>query len=424
MENVPRKELTGILRCLLTVCLLLAACPASALLDCTASNLTTTQRAVCDAAGMGNILDTFGANSTALQQMSTQSDIRLNSVAATTMSRDVQCIAAARNGASTAGCSSVAQISGPPQTREPFKPVGPYGLTVIGSLGSGEQDDAREQTGFDSQLAGLTAVLDYRFAQNLLAGVSLGYQKTELELNFNSGTLDSEAYRVALFVNYAPARNAFLQALVGFGSLKNDSDRVCSECGNQDNPGEFPTRNLASYDGSQVFASLGGGYLFPVATWSLGAYVRGDYVRTKTDGYTEKPTVIVVDEFGQPLSSNELQVDAQKVTSLTSAVGVLASYDALWGGVSVTPSARLEWGHEFEDDSRIITSRFSGFTANPTTPLLVSIATASPVRDWLIAGLGLRASFTRALGGFVDYSHLFKSDASYDLLSVGLRYEF
>ena len=104
-------------------------------------------------------------------------------------------------------------------------------------------------------------------------------------------------------------------------------------------------------------------------------------------------------------------------------MGVLGSYDAVWGGVSVTPSARLEWGHEFKDDSRTITSRFSGFTANPN-PLLVSIATASPVRDWVILGLGLRASFTRALGGFVDYSHLFKSDASYDVVSVGLRYEF
>jgi uncharacterized protein with beta-barrel porin domain len=416
METIRVGDIGRIPRCLFAACLLLAASALEAQDACDdPSVLTTAQRNVCQATGGSNIIGKYGANATALQQMSTQSDIRLNSVAATTMSRDVQCIAAGRNGAPTAGCPNVAQVVAPAQTREVSKLIGPYGLTIIGSGGTGEQDNARDQTGFDSRLLALTGVLDYRFAENLLAGVSLGYQKTKLDLNFNSGSLDSDAYRVAVFANYAPAGNVFLQGLLGIGLLKNDSERVCSECGfPASGPGTNPTRNVAEYDSRQVLASLGGGYLFPVASWHLAGYLRADYVRTRADAYTETPT--------DPDTSNQLQVDAQTTTSLTSALGVQASYGTVWAGVSVTPSARLEWGHEFKDDSRTITSRFVGSTQGATSPLL--LPTASPVRDWVILGLGLRASFTRALGGFVDYSHLFKSDASYDVVSVGLRYEF
>jgi outer membrane lipase/esterase len=409
-----------VLRCVAGAWLLLAASHAwPVAVDCdNEPNLTPTQREVCRQASKGNINAAFGANAIAFQQMSTQSDIRLNSVSATSMSRDVQCVAAGRNGAPTAGCPEVARVGGPAATREATKPVGPFGVTVIGAWGTGKQDDGRDQTGFDSRLAGFTAIVDHRFAGNLLAGVSLGYQDTKLDFNFNSGSLETKAYRGAVFASYVPVLNASLQGLVGFGSVSYDSNRVCSACGPNGEPGTKPTRNVASYDGQQTFASLGGSYVLPVAAWHLGGYVRGDYVRASTDGYTETPLVMQEVAPGVP-SSNALQVDPQKATSLTSALGALASYSAVWGGVSVAPAVRLEWVHEFKDDSRAISSRF--VTAQTA---IVSLPTASPIRDWAILGLSLRAGFTRSLGGFIDYNHLFKSDARYDVVSAGLRYEF
>ena len=357
----------------------------------------------------------FGTNS--LQQLSTQADIQVNTTVVASpaeTARVVRCLSATRNGVEEPGCKNL--LAGAARTSAaPGRAIaGPFGLSVVVRGDKGKQDTVSGQTGFDASAGMLTAGLDYRFSDKWVAGISFAYQHTKLDFDLNSGTLANDAYRLAPFFSYAVTPDVLIDGLIGAGFLNYESNRTCSTCVQPGTDTPQTLVNTASFHGTQWFGSIGIGKSWPLGASALRGYLRGDYVQVNTDAYTEAGTLIA-----GPNITTALQVQGQRASSLTSVLGIRASQAISTRNGVITPSARVEWVHEFEDNTRTINSQFvSAPNASPTT-----VTTVGAVRDWGNFGIGLQMNFAHSLAGFLDYVYMYKTDASNNALSIGIRWE-
>jgi len=159
--------------------------------------------------------------------------------------------------------------------------IGPFGVSVSGGGGFGDQSDAGGQTGFQVDTQHFTGLADYTFNDQLIGGFSFGYQGSQRDFNLNSGTLNSDAYRFSPFLSFSPTPESYITLLGGYSRLEYDSSRSLSPAINADPTLSATFSNAtATYGEDQYFASLGSGYTYRLQAWSLRGYARGDYSHT------------------------------------------------------------------------------------------------------------------------------------------------
>ncbi len=377
---------------------------------------TPAQRALCDAADnpdVGAIVNDYGVNNVAVQQLSTQSDIQLNTTVISSpgaQRAQISCVAAQRNGVDLPGCTKEG-VDALGSSSVKHRSIGEIGFSVTGTLARAEQDSVDGQTGFNADTPGIVVAADAKLAPNLLSGVALGLQQAKMEFDFqgsNSGHLDSNTIRAMAFLNYAFTTTAYAEASMGYGRSRFDSGRVCSAC-------STVTRNTASFSGDEYLLSVGGGNGYKILDVAFGAYVRADYLHFRTDAYAEEGP-----RGGVSNTRTALAVDPQSVNSLSGVLGGQAAYTVFRSNHKIRPRAKIEWVHEFADGSRTISSRFR----DDPSGTHIAFLTASPERNWINAGLGLDVSGAPVWTLYFDYAHLFKRDASADQISVKFRYIF
>jgi outer membrane autotransporter protein len=102
-------------------------------------------------------------------------------------------------------------------------------------------------------------------------------------------------------------------------------------------------------------------------------------------------------------------------------LGGQASYSISqpWG--VLVPQARLEWLHEFEDDSRLVTASF----AQDTGAVEFSVPTDNPDRDYFNLGLGVAAVLPQGRSVFLYYETVVgRNDLTQHSVAAGVRLEF
>ena len=141
----------------------------------------------------------------------------------------------------------------------------------------------------------------------------------------------------------------------------------------------------------------------------MSPYLRLDYIDTSIDAYEESG--------GAGLA---LQVDAQDISSLTTALGGRFNYtfNMSWG--VLVPAFSLEWVHEYKDDKREIIARFKEAPSQ---------SFATPVdetdTDYLNIGLGINATFPEGRVLFMNFDTVAEQKNFNDYtLHLGGRMEF
>ncbi|MDH3378888.1 MAG: autotransporter outer membrane beta-barrel domain-containing protein, partial [Gammaproteobacteria bacterium] len=115
-----------------------------------------------------------------------------------------------------------------------------------------------------------------------------------------------------------------------------------------------------------------------------------------------------------------LAVERQDIKSLTSALAleITKALSMRWGVLQ--SSGRVEWEHEFEDDDRLVTSRF---VADPRIPF--SISSDVPDRNYFNLGFALSATLPRGLAAFASYETVLGQDTiRKHTIDFGVRKEF
>jgi len=113
-----------------------------------------------------------------------------------------------------------------------------------------------------------------------------------------------------------------------------------------------------------------------------------------------------------------LYIDSQSQDSVQTAVGLQASYTAQIGRITVTPLARVQWEHEFGDNTPSIRA---GFVPED----LFTVEGTHLGRDALLLDVGASAQLTPAFGIFSYYrGELGRTNYNVHSINAGFRWSF
>ncbi len=292
-----------------------------------------------------------------------------------------------------------------------------WGFFAAGTIGRGEADAGSRSPGYDFDVEGVTAGVDYRQSDKWIIGGSFGYTRQDTQLPGDRGGLDTTGWSVSAYTTYYQADSWYMDGVLTYG--RNDYELLRQISYTLPVAGGGTTRidQVAQADagGDLLSTALTVGRDFNLGAVGIGPYARVLYTRLGFDDINEELLP------GVPGSGLGLRIENRDVTSLASVLGAkfTYAYSAGWG--VLMPHLQLEWEHEFEDDPQAIEARFIN---DPTgSAMLVS---GDPLdTDYFRLGLGLSMVFTGGRSGFFYYERLMGMNGmSQYNLALGFRMEF
>ena len=289
------------------------------------------------------------------------------------------------------------------------KPVS-FFINLNASQGDKEQTDI--ESAFDFNSYALSVGADLAINKHNVIGTSVGISNINAKFPGNHGSIDLDAYHISLFGSHYNEDIYYIDAIINY------SDNRFSSIRQFDTVSEGARRANATVDGAVLSAAIGSGYHLQYHDINISPYLRLSYDRVNIDAFTESGA-----------SYWGVQVDRQELVSKKSALGIQVSRSISkpWG--ILVPQARLEWLHEFSNDSRIVSAKYIGTidtaTFLPQVDMPVLQPTDDPDRDYFSLGLSASAQFSHGRSGFIQYSGLFGLDTiSAHSIELGMRVEF
>lgn len=265
----------------------------------------------------------------------------------------------------------------------------------------GKRDTTTLENGFDISQFGVVAGSDYRFNNRLFAGGALGLSQTENKLNNDAGKLDTDNISLTAYGSYLVIDSLSIDGYLSLAGLSYDSTRHVVT-------GTIDENATANYDAQQFALGAAGNYSFYLKSFTLSGVAKLDYISTDIDAY---------DETGG--GGLNFSYEKQSIESLTSKLGIQASYawSQSWG--VILPQGRVHYIHEFSNDSRSVESAL--VLAPQST---VTLTTDEPDRDYFIGAIGASAVLPGGMQPFVDVEFLSgHSYLSTWTATAGLRWE-
>ncbi len=178
---------------------------------------------------------------------------------------------------------------------------------------------------YDGDVWGYNLGADYRFENNVIAGVSLGYNDTDLTTTFNDGTYAETAWVVSPYAIFSPVKDLNIVTEAGYSQgdidVTRDNDAV----------------NGAT-ESAMWYASLKGVYAYrPLedTPLTLSPSVSLLAARKTIDGYTE---------------SDGTFVDSSRSNTRQIKPAIEAAYDFGFNSLTVTPFVETGMIHDFTDE--------------------------------------------------------------------------
>ena len=272
---------------------------------------------------------------------------------------------------------------------------GRWGAWISGRVIFGSKDPTDAQVEYDFDTAGLTFGMDYRFSDNLVAGVAVGYANTEADLKSKSGEMDTKGYSVSLYGTYFKGDSFYLGGSIGYGDNDYDLTRQVSYSLAMPSNTSLPAWAFdveqtlgAKYSGDQFSAAFSGGWDYNKNGWTFGPTFRIDWVKVNVNSYDE---VLLSSNAGVPMQYGwAAQIDKQKYESLQPSVGFAFSkaVSASWG--IFIPQGYIDVISELKDGGILVTGRFRGDGGGETFGLQTDDFEETFVRAGLGFGLVLK----------------------------------
>jgi uncharacterized protein with beta-barrel porin domain len=281
----------------------------------------------------------------------------------------------------------------------------------VNGVGSfGRRSETSREAAFDFHTIGVTAGADYRFTDNLVAGLAFSYLRTDAEILAPVGDVDTRSYGLSLYGTYY-AGPLYVDGLAGFTWHDYDTTRRIVYAPAPGAPGEAVDRTATGdTDGRQFTINVGTGYDVRLGAATLTPYGRVEYLRLTVDEYTERGALGL-----------DLAIEDQTAESLLTVLGArLAHAFGTPIGV-VVPQVRGEWRHEFLNNSQLIRAKF----ANDPFNVVFTIPTDRPDRDYFAVGAGVSSVFRKGIAAFLDYETLLGlRNVVNHSFTAGVRLEF
>lgn len=159
---------------------------------------------------------------------------------------------------------------------------GRLGLWVSGGWSNIEDDLL--STAYDGNLYNVLFGGDYQFNDRLLAGVALGYESSNIDTKFNTGSVESDGFTIAPYAGYVLNRYFTIDVSGGVTFSEYDMSRTAT--------GGIVTGNT---DATRWFAAGGVNAYYAINRVTLGGRMGYSYVRENMDGFVESDTTSYTD---------------------------------------------------------------------------------------------------------------------------------
>ncbi len=224
---------------------------------------------------------------------------------------------------------------------------------------------------------GLSLGADRRLDDRLALGLGMGFARDHSELGSDGTKNKSRGTSFAGYLTYHPTPRTYVDALVGFGTLKFDSDRYVEA---------FDETLGASRKGNQFFASIAGGYEHRVRNFLVAPYGRLDVAVDRLKSASENGS----------LSALTYESQTQRTTSAAAGLRLESTHETDYGRVA--PRARFEYRHDFEGGGNAGISYADGFGG-----LSYSVSPAGTSKNAFLVGIGSDFLFANGWKFGVDY---------------------
>ena len=273
-----------------------------------------------------------------------------------------------------------------------------WGFFAIGATSRGDHKDTENLVGGDFDIQDLTIGADCRVDENLVLGVAFGTDTSETDFD-DMSRLESTTVTVGGYGTLLLSENLYLDGMVSFGL--SDLETARRVAGNVVADGDtdatvFSTKWRLVYEEK-------------VEDFTISPELTLHYAYAEVDDYAERGG-----------GGASLNVDRQDAKSLTSGLGVKVYYETEVQGIPLVPHLGVSWIHEFEDNSRRVTTAFTGA---PGTPFETTID--GPDKNYFDCTLGVTALLRENVRLYLDYHTLAANEqVRSGTLRAGMRLSF
>lgn len=294
-----------------------------------------------------------------------------------------------------------------------------WGLFINGSYGSGDKDQTFNEAGFDYDAYGITAGVDYRINEAFVAGVAVGFSKSEVEAEDNDDTYDTDGNSLIVYGTYF-REYFYLEGSLTYGSYEHEGERNI-DYGSGDR--RIVRTADSDTDSDQLAWSIAAGYTNSVDRFNYSLFARAEGVDADIDAYDESGS-------GSPnaVGGNEwaMRVEDQEIESLQLVLGGQIAYALSANFGVIQPYLSAEAHHEFEDDERTVRSFYLNdpFFIEGDRSFPVELTTDEPDEDFFLISVGASFVFKGGNQFFINYDTLLGlDDVGSQAVTVGVRFE-
>jgi len=279
---------------------------------------------------------------------------------------------------------------------------------ITGTLDDATQDETSTLAGYESSVNYLFAGMDYRFSNNVFAGIALKTLSGDISLDQNTGAIDISDNSLSIYTSYYNSQNIYFQSALTYGqSSYNISRRI-----------DF-TLNAVNYNETAISNPKGNGISFSLSS-GYEHYFTGTGVSTTTDislGYAKNDIDAFTEQAAQGFNLN---INDQSIKSLTSKVGVQISKAISTSFGVLLPEFSAAWKHEFKTDGEEVVAAFA---IDPNNAF--SFTTDERVSDFFLLSVATSVVLPHGVMAFIQYESLLGID-NYEknTLNIGARIEF
>jgi outer membrane lipase/esterase len=259
------------------------------------------------------------------------------------------------------------------------------GIFINGNIGFGDRRTTTNEAGYNQDTHGMTAGIDYRFTDHFVLGTAFSYNNSRTGYSNNLGKLETDNYSGALYGSFFMDNGFFIDGIfsgshLDYASNRNINYRVPTE--------QVNTIARGKNQGDEFNVAMTSGFNWNWKGLTLTPQVRVDYTSSSVDALNE-----------QGGNGWAMHIDEQAFESLQTAGGLQLAYAINLPWAVIIPTARAEYIHEFQNDSRAI----QAYYLQDTSKTRFNIITDNPDRDYIVASAGLSAQFAHGISAFVNY---------------------
>jgi uncharacterized protein with beta-barrel porin domain len=266
------------------------------------------------------------------------------------------------------------------------------------------------ETGYKSNVNGVTGGVDYRFSDWFVSGIAVNYN--HWNGNFDTaGGFKTDSLGPILYASFLPMDNVFADVMLDYQYQSRDRSRFTSFLDTA-RP-NHNTSGIASsdYGANRFGANAVVGYDHSIGPFTIGPRFRFRYSDLNINGYTETGS-----------SGLELRFLGDRVTSLQTALGIQisAALNTVFG--VLVPQVTADWTHEYQNNQHAMFAQFA--QDGRPVPLTFQFQNDKPDRDFFHIGTGLGLVLPHGIQPFVNFETLLGNSQFTNFVgTAGIRLE-